>query len=81
MVKQEKLSYNDWLRDQNLSSSDTFLSTRAKLLVVLQELEFLCSQEIIMEPSRISRIVVAMEHLIIEIRLLDTSKVRAMEGL
>ncbi len=81
MVKQEKLSYNDWLREQNLSSSDTFLSTRAKLLVVLQELEFLCSQEIIMEPSRISRIVVAMNHLIIEIRLLDTSKVRAMEGL
>ncbi len=65
-------SYNAWLRQQNLSSSDKYLESMARLRVVLQELQFLLDQEITMEPSRVFRVTSAINHLIVEIHLLDT---------
>ncbi len=67
-------SYNEWLRQQNLSSSDKYLESMARLRVVLQELQFLLAQEITMEPSRVFRVTSAINHLIVEIHLLDTSQ-------
>ncbi len=66
-------SYNDWLRAQSLSSSLVLEKNTATLLVSLQALQFQLQQEITMGPSQVSRVIVAMEHLLIEIRLLDTS--------
>ncbi len=65
-------SYNEWLRSGNLTSRDILQKTTAKSLAVLQALQFQCQQGITMVPSQVQRVQVAMDHLIIEIRLLDT---------
>ncbi len=72
------MSYNAWLRQANHSSRDTCQNTTAKLLVVLQELQFQFQQEITMAPSQVYRVEVAMSHLLTEIRLLDT--IREIDG-
>ncbi len=74
----DNVSYNSWLRDQNQQSSDLLLQVMENLQVELQGLESALQSEITMEPLRVSRVVVAMEKLLVEIHLLAILKGRTM---
>ncbi len=75
-TRSDVVSYNSWLREQNQRSSDTLLQVMENLQVELQGLESALQSEITMEPSRVSRVIVAMETLLTEIHLLAILKGR-----
>ncbi len=70
------VSYNTWLREQNQQSSSLLLQVMENLQVELQGLESALQSEITMEPLRVSRVIVAMEKLLVEIHLLAILKGR-----
>ncbi len=67
-------SYNSWLRGQSLQSHELLLQVMANLQAELQALQSALQSEITMAPSRVSRVIVAMEKLLVEIHLLAILK-------
>lgn len=70
----EKESYKDWCNKESHTQSDILQKTTVNLLASVQALQYLLQSETTMEPSRVFRIQVAMNHLLVEIHLLDISK-------
>ncbi len=71
-----RLSYNNWLREESRGSLNLLVSSTEALQVELSGLASALQQEITMEPLRVFRVTSAIEHLIVEIHLLATLKVR-----
>ncbi len=69
--KQPNTQYNNWLREQALSSKDTLKKNTVKLQQVLLVLESVIYQEEI-TSVRFARVSAAMIHLITEVHLLVT---------
>ncbi len=67
-------SYNNWLREENQSLSDMLHRSMDRLLEVQQELRLAFPLETTMVPSRASRVILAITHLIEETHLLVISK-------
>jgi len=72
-MKQGVKSYNTWLREESQDSLNMLLANMVKLQVSLQALESRLELATIMEPSRVHRIILAISHLEVEIRLLVIS--------
>jgi len=68
------LSGNGWLRQQNLTSLNQLLLATENSLVELQALESALQSGITMEPSRVLRVITAINHLMVEIHLLAILK-------
>ncbi len=66
------LSYNNWLREQNLSSLSMLAKNTVRLQAQLPVLLSLLEQETTMEPSRALRVNSVMNHLMTELHLLVT---------
>ncbi len=71
-------SYNQWLREQSQQSLDMLQQVMESLQVELQGLQSACQSEITMEPSRVSRVIVAAQALMTEIHLLAILKGKAV---
>ncbi len=65
------MGYNNWLREQALSSKATLEKNTAKLQLVLLVLDSVICQEGTISV-RFARVSAAIEHLIVEIHLLVT---------
>jgi len=66
-----KLSYNNWLREEAVESSNTLHKNMARLQVQLQVLESVISLEEI-TSERLGRVSQAVNHLMTELHLLVT---------
>ncbi len=64
------MSYNSWLRDTGLESKAMLSKNTARLLVQLSVLQSVLEQETGMADSRVTRVDLAMIHLMTEIHLL-----------
>jgi len=73
-VQSNTVSGNNWLRQQNLTSLTTLLLATENSLVELQALESALQSGITMEPSRVLRVISAINHLMVEIHLLAILK-------
>ncbi len=65
-------SYNTWLREESLDLQSTLAKSMEKLQDLLQELQSVCQSVTITEPLRVRRIIWAINHLEVEVHLLDT---------
>ncbi len=68
------ISGNNWLRQQDVTSLSKLLISTENSLVELQALESALRSGITMEPSRVLRVIAAINHLMVEIHLLAILK-------
>ncbi len=66
--------FNNWLREESNAQYHTLVNSTEALQVELSGLESALQSEITMGPLRVSRVISAIEHLIVEIHLLATLK-------
>ncbi len=72
-MRSDVKSYNSWLREESQGSLNTLVASMASLQKLVQVLQSALQLEITMEPSQVQRIIWAINHLEVEIRLLDIS--------
>ncbi len=66
------ISFNNWLREESRDLSSMLQASTDSLLAVQQELRLVLASETTMEPSRVSRVILAITHLTVETHLLVT---------